>query len=423
MQDEYNSFSKSVTSIKAIAIFLITIYHHHLFREDFGASGAFLFMLWECCHMAMDLFMILSGMMLTISLVNKKDISWKEWYKKRALRIYPILIVIIIFLGIYDIFFYGSPDVNSYLIMMSGCHTLIFQEEVHIIPSYWFIPFILTCYLIFPLVFYALKKNFKLTLFFGILLYLYFLIFSWEIYEFTNKFFFEDKLTKDVFIGFLPRYFSFFFGTILGYIIGNDGLNKLFDNRIELLALISFIIFFTLGAFLFFYENEKIFPNSPWFLLRSLCYPMMSLSFIVFYININRNITIINRILEFPGKISYEVILINYAGIHIVSILFSPLIPLFFIMILSIIVCILLATPFYYLNRRMTREKKINDLFLTFILSLLIYILVFFLIRREIEFTDLFSIILISIIFAAVATNYFNIRNLRNFKYLQKDLH
>jgi len=430
MQEEFNSFSKSVTSIKALAIFSIILVHQDILESSFDDSNRFFYVFIKYADIGADIFTILSGIMLSISIINTKDISLKEWYKKRLIKIYPILIIIVLFIVVYDFFFFEpfisfeeKRNVNSNLILMSGIHTIIYKRSLRIPPSLWFIPFILSCYLIFPIIFYSLKKNFKLTVIFGILLYITFIIFSFQLYLFTRGFV-GDEQDRGHFIGFFPRYFEFFFGVVFGFWIGNNNLNRLLDKRIELMTFIILIIFTFLGIFLNFYENDEIFPNGTLFLIKFLCYPMISFSFIFFFVNFNRNKIIINKILEFPGKESFEIFLINDIAIHIVYFLFIPvnLIGHFFHFLLSIIACILLATPFYYLNRRMTREKKINDFLITISISLIIYAFIFFLIWRIVDFTNTFSIILIGIIFVVIINNNYNIQKHQRYKKIKNSL-
>jgi len=417
MEEEFNNFSKSVTSLKAIAVFGIIIIHYHYLRTNFDASNIILLAFTTISNIGVDIFTFLSGIMLTISLINTKDISWKEWYKKRAIRLYPILIIVVIFSYIFNFFFYKPRDINTIFLIMSGIHTIFHKEDLSIPVSLWFIPFIITCYLIFPLIIYSIKKKFKFTVIIGISTYILFVIFSIQIYQYIHNVFgiFQEG---NQFLAFVPRYFEFFFGVVIGFWIGNNNLTKLLDRRIELLMLIICIVFSFLYLFLVSYENDKIFPYGTRFLINSLCYPLISMSFILFFINFNRNKTIFNKILEFPGKESFEIFLINEIAIHTITLLFTPvdILSFFIIIFLCIIVSIILATPFYYLNKHITREKKINDFFIIFSLSLIIYALLFFSLWRVVEFTTLFSIILICIIFVNIFTIKFCTQNLRKFK-------
>ena len=90
INDEFEQFSKSIYSILAITMLNMTIYHvNSSFSLYFTVQA--------------DIYVFISGMLLVISLLRNKDeiISWKHWYKKRIVRIYPTLILSTLFILLY----------------------------------------------------------------------------------------------------------------------------------------------------------------------------------------------------------------------------------------------------------------------------------------------------------------------------------
>jgi peptidoglycan/LPS O-acetylase OafA/YrhL len=106
-------------------------------------------------YQAVHLFFILSGFGLTLSalLVEKKTdrIRWFGFIKKRFIRLYPSYWLILAIYLLLNFFQYNSflGLVKTYVI------GAIFLD---VIPATWYIPILLQLYLLFPFLFYFLKK-------------------------------------------------------------------------------------------------------------------------------------------------------------------------------------------------------------------------------------------------------------------------
>ncbi|NCO75452.1 MAG: acyltransferase [Cyanobacteria bacterium] len=106
-------------------------------------------------YQGVHLFFILSGFGLTLSafLSEKKTnrIGWVDFLKKRFSRLYPSYwIVLAIYLSI-NFYLYKS--------VLGLLKTYVLGSIfLNIIPATWFVPIILQLYLLFPLLFYFLKK-------------------------------------------------------------------------------------------------------------------------------------------------------------------------------------------------------------------------------------------------------------------------
>ena len=106
-------------------------------------------------YQAVHLFFILSGFGLTLSalLVEKKTdrIRWFGFIKKRFIRLYPSYWLILAIYLLLNFFQY-----HSFLgLLKTYVKGAIFLD---VIPATWYIPILLQLYLVFPFLFYFLKK-------------------------------------------------------------------------------------------------------------------------------------------------------------------------------------------------------------------------------------------------------------------------
>ena len=106
-------------------------------------------------YQAVHLFFILSGFGLTLSalLVEKKTdrIRWFGFIKKRFIRLYPSYWLILAIYLLLNLFQY-----SSFLgLLKTYVKGAIFLD---VIPATWYIPILLQLYLLFPFLFYFLKK-------------------------------------------------------------------------------------------------------------------------------------------------------------------------------------------------------------------------------------------------------------------------
>ena len=106
-------------------------------------------------YQAVHLFFILSGFGLTLSalLVEKKTdrIRWFGFIKKRFIRLYPSYWLILAIYLLLNFFQY-----HSFLgLLKTYLKGAIFLD---VIPATWYIPILLQLYLLFPFLFYFLKK-------------------------------------------------------------------------------------------------------------------------------------------------------------------------------------------------------------------------------------------------------------------------
>lgn len=152
---------------KGIGILLIVLYHlFHQGENIFNSIG------WEGVH----IFIVLSGFGLTYSCLRKdmKSVNPKKWFIERFKRILPAYWVTC-FLGFLFILLVKlnklplsnkiySPDLHSYLntffldffvLQNFNFKTIFYLPNDHL----WFVPFIVSFYLIFPFLYYTFSKT------------------------------------------------------------------------------------------------------------------------------------------------------------------------------------------------------------------------------------------------------------------------
>jgi len=131
----------------------------HLFPHGGTLTERIILFLGWLGDMGPGVFILLSGMTLTLSALNRPQRPL-EFYKKRLLRIYPlyiaihlILLVVVKFLFRWDIHLFSASTVLS-LMGLRFTGSLFY----YINPSWWFIWVILQLYLVFPFLLQLLKK-------------------------------------------------------------------------------------------------------------------------------------------------------------------------------------------------------------------------------------------------------------------------
>ncbi len=188
--------------------------------------------------MGPGIFILVSGLTLTISAFNK-PFNKIDFYKKRALRIYPLYITIhLITIVVAVLYFHWNINPKSAIQSMLG---LRFTDSLfwYLNPSWWFIWLIIQFYIVFPLLFNILKKYGPK----------YFLILTLVItlisrtsgvlgYTFGVDL---EKWMTGLFAG--TRLFEFTFGMFVGFLIQtkNFRLTQILNDKIKFSAFSVFI--------------------------------------------------------------------------------------------------------------------------------------------------------------------------------------
>jgi len=174
---------QDTTLFKAIGILLIVFHNYFRWVEpntgenEFGFSTSViknLFsgliktpletvnLLFDCFgHYGVQIFIFISGVGLTISLLNKKT-SYGTFILKRLKSIYAMLIVGLVFyffaIIIMDYHLLDAGEWKQFLWKFLLIHTLIPGEALSVNGPWWFFGLIFQLYLLLPLLFWIIKK-------------------------------------------------------------------------------------------------------------------------------------------------------------------------------------------------------------------------------------------------------------------------
>lgn len=149
-----------IDPIKGVAIAAIVLVH--TFRGWFG---------WQGVH----IFIILSGFLLALSLANTHQssgshINWFGWGLRRFLRLLPSYWCAVLLGAILIAIFRGSSNQQpyiswqGYLVTWISCLQNFDYRTMFASPnsSLWFIPFVLSCYVVFPFLYQSVFRAGKL---------------------------------------------------------------------------------------------------------------------------------------------------------------------------------------------------------------------------------------------------------------------
>ena len=362
-QNEYNFeiFFKSINSIKALAILGVIL--GHLLRPP-KELGFDILYFWYPGGVGLNIFVFLSGFLLMVGLLRKniEEHSWVRWFKSRIIKIFPLLIISTLAVLLVRFLVYGDEySLNSILIHMGGTGSTPNHPDFFLInPHHWYITLILSCYLIFPIFYYLIKKNCRLIL---ILSTSFFIIYS---------FLFQLIPSMMVSITYIPRYFLFIFGMLFGFWIGKENLKNLNffgkNRKAVLLLSLSFIVLLLFSILFHFYSLS---------ILRVVFLSLISIVITLLLIFFFKHKTKTNRILNIVGNKTYEIYLFQFLIIILIyridTLLNGPASLWLIFIPLTFILSILIAYPFYYIGALINKAKSLHSLILVICSSLILY--------------------------------------------------
>ncbi|TFG20144.1 MAG: acyltransferase [Promethearchaeota archaeon] len=418
--DRFSRFSTIIYSIRAICILLIIIFHiGYWFLTIRLYSNIYLLMIYDFALIGLDLFFFLSGMLLVFNLLNfnYENLSWVNWYKKRVIRIFPaywLMLSLIIFLQF--IIFGNIYELCAILINFSGFQALYIDNPNFIIIHfiYWYITIILSCYIIFPLLFIALRKNFKGSILIGVILFALFFYFNDNfaiIIKILSKI---TTIQSGTIEFFFYKYFVFFFGMVFGYWIGENNMENL-EKMYELKIGITLSILLTITFLMI------IIGYLRW------VFPFITFIFIPFLLFLFNKFFKANKFLTFFGKKSYEIYLVH-SFIHIIlfhvffDLISLPVDLVFELLILSIwlIIVFLFAYLIQNLGDQIIRKEEIHKYIYVFALSLFIFTSICIFLVFILSF--IFALcIYVSIILILILFNIFYKKRLKRFENLNQN--
>lgn len=94
MNNNTNGYFPAMTGVRAIAVYLVFVYHLTPFNEGsiaYNNLGAFCSQL----HVGVNMFFVLSGFLITYKYYDTKKINWRKYFINRFARIYPMFFGIV----------------------------------------------------------------------------------------------------------------------------------------------------------------------------------------------------------------------------------------------------------------------------------------------------------------------------------------
>ncbi|MFQ3213757.1 MAG: peptidoglycan/LPS O-acetylase OafA/YrhL [Marivirga sp.] len=154
-------FLKPLTGIRAIAAFLVFLYHYNIFvpqKDKLSAWGII-----DELHIGVTLFFVLSGFLITYRYYDRHhEIFTKRFYIKRFARIYPLFFILTSLTYIHLLINGQSLDfglLRAYLLNISLLSGFFNELKFSGIPQAWSLTVEELFYLSTPILFFFLKKK------------------------------------------------------------------------------------------------------------------------------------------------------------------------------------------------------------------------------------------------------------------------
>ena len=329
-----------IDGLRFISISLVLICHlsDHFFRLA-GLNREFVLIqeILENGHNGVRIFFAISGCIIMRNALKSNDI--KKYYSRRLIRIEPpyIICIIIIYFIIFHRNLYGN--LNHLISSLFYCHSFVYNQPSIISPITWSLEVEIQFYLTFPVINAAIsyfQEKFKIGSIIIIIIILFGLIYN--------------NLHTPIYRTIFDNLTYFYTGVLFSYLSKSQQFKKTFDQS-YLISIILFVIFILL--FLINSVNSNIAYQLIYLLLIYFLF-----FFILNYKSKFRDI-INSNFVSITGGMCYTIYLyhmilldlfdkyiFNDIKNDILLIVFSSLLYLVVLWIISIILFILFEKPF-----------------------------------------------------------------------------
>ena len=363
---KYN-YRPEIDGLRCLAVISVILYHAQIIIFDFKVfKGGFI---------GVDIFFVISGYLITSiiikEIIEKRDFSFKKFYERRARRILPaLLFVMLVSIPFSWIYLYPTELVNfSKSILYSLGFTSNFYFHYTGLeygsPEGLLKPFLHTWslsveeqyYLLFPLILFGICRYCKKYLFYFLLIsfVISLMLADWGSKNYSSStFYFLHTRIWELILGSLIAYFEIKFG--------HRNKNFLLSQVLPILGL--FFIIYSI----FFFSNKTLHPS-----FYTLV-PVTGVALILWYTNEN---DIISKILSYKifvgiGLISYSLYLWHYPIFSFaknLGILFDNNLGKLILIFLSFILSVL---TYYFIEQPARKSISTKKVFSLMVLSMCI---------------------------------------------------
>ncbi|MGF1937280.1 MAG: acyltransferase family protein [Nostoc sp. ChiQUE02] len=302
--------SRYRTEIMGFATLWVVFYHAPIVFANILAPIKFIK---EISYSSVDIFFFLSGLGLFYSWNSQKK-SLTKFYKTRFLKILPSYWIVVSIYFLFLFIYQNEFSLNNFLSMMLGINFYLYNDKI-----FWFIPSILVCYLIFPLIvnFIGFENNNSLQIIHEnlIKIIIFALILSWLITATDFYYLLIFTLRIPIFI----------IGIYAGYILIHNEPVPIFENiKINGIILSLCILLFNL-IFALSSSDMRWRLGLFWYPCIMIAYPLcLTIALFFDYIDNFYSDSIflknIKNMFYFFGKYSLQIYLIHVTAFKILQV-------------------------------------------------------------------------------------------------------
>lgn len=311
---EDRAYIKGITAFKGISALLIFIFHFWGFFGDkiSGGGDNFLFVPFKAGHIALDIFFVLSGFLLFLSIAREGSVN-KDFLIRRIKRLYPLaaFFSITFFLLKGGDYWLSAEGIKNLVYHLLFIQSLSFDTYWGLNPVMWFLTVELLFIIILPLLLKHIpKKKLFLSVIF-LLMMTNFLYRAWIFRYFPEwtadeRIFYSEQLWG--------RFDQFTLGVFLGVFWiskAKDKISALVSNSALFTGFFSFLIVMWIFAFLGSDFRESLFLQTFLHFFTSLFFAIFLFGYLT-----NKN-TYIKQffapdLFSYLGIISYSFFLWHY---------------------------------------------------------------------------------------------------------------
>ena len=355
------NYDPGLDILRGISILLVVLYH-----LDLNYSGIVLF---KGGFIGVDIFFVISGYLITSILfinLKEKKFSFKEFFLKRFVRIFPVYILVIFITLVFSYFILLPNQLvdlsRSSLYSISFFSNLFFWRYLNDyynpdailnpLLHTWSLAIEIQYYIIFTVLFYIIYKYLSKTkLYLGIILVLSLFIAS--IFSFI-----EPQIN---FFGIQSRFWEFILGSFAFFYKKKIKINLNDISR-------NILYFFIIACAFFFDQNSKHPSLLTLIFLAPVCLLILNNNKISGKFNFD-------KILIFFGLLSYSLYLWHYPILSFANRIIGNTQSSFEKLILFVISIIFSVISFYLLEKKLKKSINLTVLFSSFLMFLSIFVI------------------------------------------------